>query len=191
MTDNDNSEREAFEAWFFVGALKTASERMGDGYRYLPASQAWKAWQAALAAAPARAEPVAWRDMATAPKDSTMLRLLVAFTEHPTEDNGPEVPLPTIGANSLDNTGVDEWQFAGWSWQQDCFTQGEGTPVGWLPMIDAAPQPAPEALTDEQIDKIARDAIRGTLHLRDGRTSIRIARAIEKAHGIGAAREQP
>lgn len=76
-----------------------------------------------------------WRDMATAPRDGTLIRLLVEFTEHATEDS-EAMPSPTIGANSFDHTGEDVWQFAGWSWEQDCFTQGEGEPVGWLPLLD-------------------------------------------------------
>lgn len=76
-----------------------------------------------------------WRDMATAPRDGTLVRLLVEFTEHATEDS-EAMPSPTIGANSFDHTGEDLWQLAGWSWEQDCFTQGEGEPVGWLPMLD-------------------------------------------------------
>lgn len=76
-----------------------------------------------------------WRDMANAPRDGTLVRLLVEFTEHATEDSDA-MPCPTIGANSFDHTGEDVWQFAGWSWEQDCFTQGEGEPVGWLPLLD-------------------------------------------------------
>ncbi|MBS6039950.1 Lar family restriction alleviation protein [Pseudomonas sp.] len=76
-----------------------------------------------------------WRDMATAPRDGTLVRLLVEFTEHATEDSDA-MPSPTIGANSFDHTGEDAWQFAGWSWEQDCFTQGAGEPVGWLPLLD-------------------------------------------------------
>lgn len=88
-----------------------------------------------------QSEAAAWRSMETAPKDGTIVRLLVAFTEHPLED--ADTPLPTIGGNTSDNTGEDEpWLFAGWSWQQDCFTQGEGTPIGWLPMLDGSPERA-------------------------------------------------
>lgn len=74
-----------------------------------------------------------WRDMATAPRDGTMLRLLVEFTEHQTEDADQA---PTIGANNFDNDGEDRWQFAGWCWSHDHFTEGRGEPVGWLPMLD-------------------------------------------------------
>ena len=48
----------------------------------------------------------------------------------------------TIGANNDDEVGEDErvgWQFAGWCWTHDHFTEGRGTPVGWLPMLAAAP----------------------------------------------------
>lgn len=74
-----------------------------------------------------------WKDMASAPTDGTMLRLLVEFEEHPTEDADQAV---TIGANNFDNNGEDNWQFAGWCWSHDHFTEGKGTPVGWLPMLD-------------------------------------------------------
>jgi hypothetical protein len=79
------------------------------------------------------------RPMDTAPLDGTMLRLLVEFTDHATEDtNGAAW---TIGANSFDETGEDLWQFAGWCWTHDHFTEGKGTPVGWLPLIDQQAKP--------------------------------------------------
>lgn len=69
-----------------------------------------------------------------APRDGTMLRLLVRFTEHPMDDdNEPQI---TIGMNNKGNTGVDEWRFAGWCWTQDVFTQGYGEVLGWLPLLD-------------------------------------------------------
>ena len=74
-----------------------------------------------------------WRDMATAPTDGTMVRLLVEFEEHSTED---AERAPTIGANNFDNDDEDVWRFAGWCWSHDHFTEGKGTPVGWLPMLD-------------------------------------------------------
>lgn len=76
-----------------------------------------------------------WMPMETAPRDGTMLLLLVQFDDNATEDSAE--PCPTIGANNFDHDGEDVWQFAGWDWSQDCFTQGIGTPVGWLPMITA------------------------------------------------------
>lgn len=74
-----------------------------------------------------------WNDMATAPKDGTIVRLLVQYEEGSFEDS--DEPCPTIGTNSLANTGEDEWQFAGWDWCNDRFTQGHGEPKGWLPML--------------------------------------------------------
>lgn len=81
---------------------------------------------------------VSWRDMKTAPRDGTFLRLLVQFTEHDLEDHdeshGPRPTTVTIGFNNLDNTEEDLWQFAGWDWCQDVITEGRGTPIGWLPL---------------------------------------------------------
>lgn len=79
--------------------------------------------------------------MDVAPTDGTLLRLLVEFENGSLED-GTE-PCWTIGFNNLGNTGIDEWQFAGWNWTHDNFCQGSGIPIGWLPMLSAAPtQPA-------------------------------------------------
>lgn len=75
--------------------------------------------------------------MASAPRDGTLVRLLVQFTEHATED--APGPAWTIGANNFDHDGEDSWKVAGWCWSHDHFTQGVGTPVAWLPMLD---QPA-------------------------------------------------
>lgn len=75
------------------------------------------------------------RPMETAPRDGTMVRLLVEFIDHAIEDCVG--PAWTIGANNDDNVGDDErtgWQFAGWCWTHDHFTNGLGMPVGWLPL---------------------------------------------------------
>ena len=96
-----------------------------------------------------------WLPMESAPKDGTLVRLLVEFSHHATEDG--EGPHPTIGSNTADNTGEDMgWQFAGWCWTQDRYTQGEGTPVGWLPMLSATPQPlATSPIDDHKLRDIA------------------------------------
>jgi hypothetical protein len=78
-----------------------------------------------------------WQPMAIAPKDGTMLRLLVQFTDNATEDSAG--PCATIGANNFDHDQVDEWKFAGWNWTHDCFTEGVGVPIGWLPMFNTHP----------------------------------------------------
>ncbi|WP_312903574.1 hypothetical protein [Stutzerimonas nitrititolerans] len=83
-----------------------------------------------------------WQDMATAPRDGTLVQLLVEFDEHATEDT--DGPAPTIGANNYDNDGEDRWQFAGWCWSHDHFTEGHGTPVGWLPIAAPIAQTAPQ-----------------------------------------------
>jgi hypothetical protein len=78
------------------------------------------------------------RPMDTAPRDGTMVRLLVEFEDHATDDN--DGPSWTIGSNNDSNVPDGErvgWQFAGWCWAHDHFTDGTGTPVGWLPMIDS------------------------------------------------------
>ncbi len=102
-----------------------------------------------------------WRDMGSAPKDGTMLRLLVSFVDHSTEDADEA---PTIGANNFDNDGEDAWRFAGWCWTHDHFTQGVGIPVGWLPMIEASASTAKlDRLTAE------RDALQLRLNAADQR----------------------
>lgn len=74
------------------------------------------------------------RPMDTAPKDHTIVRLLVRFTKNPLDDVGPEDPVWTIGHNGLADTGEDRWDIAGWNWEQDCYDAGEGEPIGWLPL---------------------------------------------------------
>lgn len=79
--------------------------------------------------------PEQWRPMETAPADGTIVRLLVDYSGedacHPLED----APIThTIGGNTDGHTGLSEgWKFAGWSWEQDCFCEGRGKPIGWLP----------------------------------------------------------
>lgn len=90
----------------------------------------------------------------TAPRDGTMLRLLVDYRngDFPLEDANEAW---TIGFNIFDSTGSNEWRFAGWDWCQDRFVQGSGTVIGWLPlaltadpgaMVAAALERAAEAL---------------------------------------------
>lgn len=101
-----------------------------------------------------------WRPMETAPKDGTLVRLLVEFEDGATEDG--EGPHPTIGSNTWDNHhDFDEWQFAGWNWTHDCFTQGAGKPVGWLPMLAAVPTPAAQA--DSQPAPVAAHVVADAL----------------------------
>ncbi|HID8539019.1 TPA: hypothetical protein ACXIMI_004179 [Stenotrophomonas maltophilia] len=90
------------------------------------------------AAPPAQAVDLKPFSMDAAPRDGTMVRLLVQFEENATEDTAE--PAWTIGACNDDNVMHDErvgWQFAGWCWTHDHFTEGKGTPIGWLPLIDS------------------------------------------------------
>lgn len=71
-------------------------------------------------------------DMAQAPRNGTLLLLLIIPDEnrdHPLEDTAN--PSLSIGHNNFDNDGDDVWQFAGWSWEQDCYTEGRGKPGAW------------------------------------------------------------
>lgn len=113
-----------------------------------------------------------WRNMDSAPKDGTMLRLLVQFTEHATEDADEAA---TIGANNCDNDEIDRWQFAGWCWTHDHFTEGQGEVVGWLPMFDSHAQPA-TAKVDEraEFEEFFNDAAK-RLPLIKGKSTTRYA----------------
>lgn len=81
--------------------------------------------------------------MASAPTDATMVLLLVDYTAddagHALDDQDQAW---TLGFNNDSNVGEDEgngWQFAGWCWSHDHFTDGRGKPIGWLPfapMVD-------------------------------------------------------
>lgn len=101
-------------------------------------------WRDMAEGTPARGIDLVPRPMNTAPRDGTMIRLLVQFTEHATEDKAG--PAWTIGTRNDHNVGELEWggwQFAGWCWTHDHFTEGKGTPVGWLPLIDGQSDAAP------------------------------------------------
>lgn len=126
-------------------------------------SAAWRGAQQALKAAAGFLTSVSPTDpqaqpMETAPKTGLLVRLLVDYSA---ETNAAAIsdteaagyiwcPNPlddtatlawTIGFNNLSNDGQDRWQLAGWCWSQDHFTEGHGSPVGWLP-FHAAEVPA-------------------------------------------------
>jgi hypothetical protein len=76
---------------------------------------------------------MAWQPIASAPKDGTLLLLLLDADNdrrHPLEDTAGASR--TVGHNNFDHDGVDEWCFAGWTWEQDYYVQGEGNPVAWM-----------------------------------------------------------
>lgn len=91
--------------------------------------------------------------METAPRDDTLLILLVEFEDNSLEDTSE--PVPTIGANGFDNTGEDEWKFAGWNWNSDEFTRGYGKPIGWLPW-EPTVEAASFTVTQHHLDEIER-----------------------------------
>lgn len=81
--------------------------------------------------------PEEWQPMSTAPKDGSIIRLLVNFEDMSIDDG--DGPFATIGQNNFANDGEDRWQVVGWCWEHDHFTDGKGVPIGWLPMLAAAP----------------------------------------------------
>ena len=68
-----------------------------------------------------------WQPIDTAPKDGTLVQLLVKFDNHAIEDTNE--PTWTIGSY---NDG--EWNFVGWCWHTDEWTRGSGDLLGWFPM---------------------------------------------------------
>ena len=89
---------------------------------------------AVLAERAAQIEADAWQPIETAPKDGSILRL---FVDYSVEDGFGALEDAetawTIGFNQLVDTGDDVWEFAGWDWCVDCFSQGRGKILGWLP----------------------------------------------------------
>lgn len=137
---------------------------------YLPAHRnavtnaAIEASRAALALpslAPELERPEEWRPMDTAPKNGSIIRLLVNFEDMSIDDG--DGPFATIGQNNFANDGEDLWQVVGWCWEHDHFTDGKGTPIGWLPMLYAAPV-APVAQAG-QVPKELREAVEWADHL--------------------------
>ncbi len=90
-----------------------------------------------------------WMPIESAPRDGTLLRLLVEFEDHATEDDA--VAAPTIGSNSFDLNGENCWQFAGWNWTQDHWTDGVGKPVGWMWFMDASVKEVGEVVGQDSV----------------------------------------
>lgn len=148
--------------------------------------------QCVIDASTAQAAPgidLAPRPMATAPRDGTMLRLLVQFDDHATDDT--KEPAWTIGHCSKPHPDDDDnWQFAGWCWDHDHFTEGKGTPVGWLPLIDASPKGGSTRFFSAD-PAIAEFSTHDTLQAAiDGATSM-LSDAADEAHEGGWSDEPP
>lgn len=76
-------------------------------------------------------------DMTTAPRDGTLLQLLVS-ADGDDDNNGfdDNTPSRTMGFNNLDNDNEDVWKFPGWSWENDYIVeQGAGQPIAWALML--------------------------------------------------------
>ena len=114
-------------------------------------------------AAPA-ANALPWRSMLTAPTNGTIVRLLVDYSADSAfgslEAHNPTSTGQTIGVNG-DGGHLDDPEgrvICGWNWEHDCFTQGKGEPVGWLPF---AAEPVAEPQTVKTADEATqRDAER-------------------------------
>ena len=70
-------------------------------------------------------------------KDGTLVLLLVyngnLEHSHPLEDS---LYSRTIGFNNYENDGEDEWNIAGWDWNQDVFRVGRARVVKFMPLPD-------------------------------------------------------
>lgn len=83
-------------------------------------------------------------DMTKAPRDNTLLQLLIQHDEDEGSgcDGGFENETITrvMGFNNGADDGEDVWKFPGWDWCQDCIIeQGCGTPIAWALMLPAPP----------------------------------------------------
>jgi len=70
-----------------------------------------------------------------------MLLLLIEGGDLPLQD---DTLWTSIGSYGVEGGPEDDptWNFAGWSWQQDCYTRGDGTVIGWLPLPPITSPPA-------------------------------------------------
>lgn len=84
-----------------------------------------------------------WQDLKVAPRNGTMVWLLVdygAYGDHPLADARVAA---TLGLNFHDHQTEwpkDKWQYVGWNWEQDCFCNHESDSgklavvTGWKPI---------------------------------------------------------
>lgn len=75
-------------------------------------------------------------DMKNAPRDGTMLCLLVDYSGEDSDFPLDDASIAwTIGFNNYEHDDEDVWLFAGWCWSHDHFTQGIGKVIGWKPFL--------------------------------------------------------
>lgn len=96
----------------------------------------------------------------TAPRDDTMVRLLVVYEDRDAHDyplNDDDWDRPegawTIGFNGFDHHGEDEWIICGWDMSQDRWTYGRGRIIGWLP-YEAALSSQTQVVGDKSRDDL-------------------------------------
>ena len=108
------------------------------------------------------------RPAMTAPRDGTLVRLLLDYSDEenwvPLED---KIQAWTIGYNTLADAGDDEWIIVGWDWSQDCWCEGSGKIIGWLPFVPQAPADATAALAARDAAMIARGMREAATLLRE------------------------
>ena len=79
--------------------------------------------------------PGPWHPIDTYKKDGKLVLLLVDGGDHATEDASV---FRTIGSNAFDHDGEDRWDYAGWCWSHDHWTQAaedrRGKVIGWHPL---------------------------------------------------------
>ena len=105
--------------------------------------------------------------MEDAPKDGSILRLLVKFDRKSAAGAFEDTPEPswTIGTNNKANTGEDQWDIVGWSWEQDVFCHAYGAKaIGWLPFHTESNEPtalpAPSPAPSASMGRVTDDALR-------------------------------
>lgn len=80
-----------------------------------------------------------WLDIDEAPKDGTLVTLLVQYHTNQIDDQLADEPQVTIGQNSADHTGEDRWDIVGWCWAHDHFTDATARVIGWRPFNREVP----------------------------------------------------
>ncbi len=83
------------------------------------------------------------KPISTAPRDGTILLLLVSFVDNSLEDS--DAFQVTIGANTYDHSEIDQWEIAGWHWGYDEFTKGHGSVLGWYAPLESIKGVDPDA----------------------------------------------